>query len=185
MDNGAESYRRFLTGDGDALAGLIRDYKDGLILFLNRYVNDLYAAEELTEDVFFRLAVKKPRFRESASFKTWLYAVGRNEALSYLRKRARLSDTPAEARGDLADEAAELERAYLREERRIAVHRALARLRPDYAAGLYLRYFEDMTPEQAAKVLKKTKRQFANLSYQAKLALKRELEKEGISDEGL
>ena len=185
MDNGAESYRRFLSGDEDGLVALVRDYKDGLMLFLNRYTNDLAVAEELTEDVFFRLAVKKPRFREDAAFQTWLYAIGRNEALTCLRRRGRVDGAPVEEREDLSDEAANLEREYLREERKIAIHRALGRLKPDYAAALYLRYFEDMTPEQAAKVLKKTKRQFANLSYQAKLALKRELEKEGITEEGL
>ena len=185
MDRGADSYRRFLTGDEDALVELIRDHKDGLVLFLNRYVNDLRTAEELTEDVFFRLAVKKPHFRGNASLKTWLYTIGRNEALTCLRRRRRVDDMPVEERADLPDETADLERDYLREERRIAVHRALARLKPDYAAALYLRYFEDMPPEQAAKVLKRTRRQFVNLSYQAKLALKRELEKEGITDEGL
>ena len=185
MDSGADSYRRFLAGDKDALGELIRDDKDGLILFLNRYVDDLQTAEELAENVFFRLVVKKPHFRGDASFKTWLYAIGRNEALTHLRRHGRVDDTPVEERGDLSDEAAELEQAYLREERKIAVHRALARLKPEYAVARYLRYIEDMPPEQAAKVLKKTKRQLANLSYQAKLALKRELEKEGITDEGL
>ncbi len=34
MDNGASSYRRFLDGDDNAIAEIVRDCKDGLILFV-------------------------------------------------------------------------------------------------------------------------------------------------------
>ena len=62
MDSGADSYRRFLDGDDEGLAEIVREYKDGLILYLNGYVNNLYIAEELTEDTFFRLITRKPKF---------------------------------------------------------------------------------------------------------------------------
>ena len=57
MDSGASNYQRYLAGDDDALVALVRDYKDGLLLFLNRYVRNLSLAEELTEDTFFRLEI--------------------------------------------------------------------------------------------------------------------------------
>lgn len=53
MDNGASSYRRFLDGDDKGIAEIVGDYKDGLILYLNCYVNNIFIAEELTEDTFF------------------------------------------------------------------------------------------------------------------------------------
>ena len=52
MDNGASSYRRFLEGDDNGIVEIIKDYKDGLNLFLNQYVNNIYVAEELAEDTF-------------------------------------------------------------------------------------------------------------------------------------
>ena len=60
MDRGTESYRRFLAGEEDGLVEIIRDYKDGLILYLNSFVNNIHTAEDLAEDTFVRLAVKKP-----------------------------------------------------------------------------------------------------------------------------
>ena len=65
MDNGASSYRRFLDGDDSGIVEIIRDYKDGLILFLNRYVNNLHVAEELAEDTFFRIVTRRPGFAEA------------------------------------------------------------------------------------------------------------------------
>ena len=42
MDNGAGSYRRFRdTGDESALIEIIRDYKDGLILYLSSIIGDI------------------------------------------------------------------------------------------------------------------------------------------------
>ena len=91
MDNGASSYRRFLDGDDSGIVEIIRDHKDGLIFFINRYVNNIHTAEELTEETFFRLVTKKPRFSPKYSFKTWLYTLGRNIALNYLKHASRHS----------------------------------------------------------------------------------------------
>ena len=44
MDNGASSYRRFLEGDNEGFVEIIRDYKDGLMLYLNGYVHDIHDA---------------------------------------------------------------------------------------------------------------------------------------------
>lgn len=185
MDSGADSYRRFLDGDDDGLVELIRDYKDGLMLFLNRYVNNIHLAEELTEDTFFRLVTKKPRFSARYSFKTWLYTIGRNLAVSSMRRNRRLADTPVEELMELKSDEAELERACLREERKITVHRALDKINPDYSRVLYLKYFEDLTNEEIAAVMKKSKRQIENILYQAKGALRSQLDKEGFVYEEL
>lgn len=58
MDNGASSYCRFLEDDDKGIAEIVGDYKDGLILYLNGYVKNIYVAEKLTEDTFFRLITK-------------------------------------------------------------------------------------------------------------------------------
>ena len=90
MDNGASSYRRFLDGDDKGIAEIVGDYKDGLILYLNGYVKNIFIAEELTEETFFRLIVKKPRFLGKSSFKSWLYAIGRNVAIDFIRHNSKI-----------------------------------------------------------------------------------------------
>ena len=57
---------------------------------------------------------------------------------------------------------------------------ALNGLREDYRTILHLLYFEELSYEQAAKVMKKSRKQIDNLAYRAKLALKVRLEKEGM-----
>ena len=48
-----------------------------------------------------------------------------------------------------------------------------------------MKFFEDLNNEQIAMVLKKNRRQIENIIYQAKQALKSELDKEGFRYEGL
>ena len=68
MENGASSYRRFLEGDESGIVDIIRDYKDGLMLYMNQFVKNIHIAEDLTEDCFVRLVVKRPKFKGKSSF---------------------------------------------------------------------------------------------------------------------
>lgn len=183
MENGAESYRRFLNGDREGMVELIRDYKDGLILYLNGIVGNIHTAEDIMEDTFVKLVVKRPKFREKCSFKTWLYTIGRNAALDHLRKSAKKAEKPLDEL-ELADKQ-DLEMSYIQEERKIMVHHALAELNSDYRQVLILSFFEELSNEEIAAVMRKSKRQVENLLYRAKNSLKNVLEKEGFSYEEL
>ena len=184
MDSGCESYRRFREeGDQEALAEIIRVYRDGLIFYLNSLVGDLGAAEELAEDTFVLLAVKKPRDKGTGSFKTWLYTIGRNQAINHLRKTARRAKA-AENQVPPAEEEPP-EAAYLRQEQRLAVHRAMGKLKSDYRQILWLLYFEDFTCREAAAVMKRSVHSAETLAYRARRALKTQLEQEGYTDEDL
>lgn len=185
MDNGASSYRRFLAGDDTGLVELIRDYKDGLTLYLNGIVGNIFVAEDLMEEVFYKIATKKPRFSENRSFKAWLYTIGRNVAMDHLRRQKRVSAAPIEDYANLLVEEESVETAYLRQEQKILVHKALRALSVDYRQVLYLVFFEEFTNQEAAVAMGKSKRQIENLLYRAKNALKAKLEKEGFVYEAL
>ena len=180
MDNGASSYRRFLDGDDKALAEIVRNYSDGLILYLNGIVNNISIAEELMEETFFKIITKKPKFNAKYLFKTWLYTIGRNVAIDYLRHNAKQSDASFDDLENYIQDECDLEKLYIIEERKIAVHRALKKLNTEYRQVLWMLYFDGMTNSDAALVMKKNARQIKNLVYRAKSALKSELDKEGF-----
>ena len=182
MDNGACSYRRFLDGDDSGLVEIIRDYKDGLILYLHGIVGNLHTAEELAEDTFVRLATKRPKDKGKSSFKTWLYAIGRHIAIDYLRRSKQHRDVALETCQELSDEE-DLERAYIREEQKITLHRTMGRLKSEYRQVLWLIYFEELSHKEAALVMNKSVHNIETLVYRARQALKRELNKEGFLDE--
>ena len=184
MDKGAEYYARYLNGDDEGLVLIVRDYKDGLILYLNGICRDIHTAEDLCEDTFFRLFTKRPRFSEErSSFKTWLYSIAHNIALDYLKslKNGRLSaGTDCGGIGYVEED---VESAYIKEENALRLHGIIKTLPDDYRQVLYLTYFENFDNASAAKIMKKNKRQIENLVYRAKKALKARLLEEGFEYE--
>jgi RNA polymerase sigma-70 factor (ECF subfamily) len=180
MDNGASSYRRFLDGEDTGIADIVGDYKDGLILYLNGYVNNIFIAEELAEDTFFRLITRKPSFSGKSTFKSWLYAIGRNVAVDYVRRNRKICQTPIEDMENYLTEAQTLEESYIQEESKRLIHKALTDLPTDYRNVLWLVFFEDFSSKEAATILKKNERQMKNLLYRAKQALRLKLERDGF-----
>ncbi len=182
MDNGESSYRRYLSGDDNGLVEIIRDYKDGLIFFLNGYVRNILVAEELCEDIFVKIAVKKPEFLGNSSFKTFLYAIARNAALDFKKRRVYIS---IEEAGEIESGERSLEEEYLRAEQKIAVHRAMKKLKPEYGKVLWLTYFEELSNKETAEIMGKSVHNIETLVYRARNALKKELEKEGFVYENI
>ena len=180
MDSGTFNYRRFRDGgDENGLVEIIKEYKDGLIFYLNSIVGNIHTAEELAEDTFVLLGTKKPRDKGIGSFKTWLYTIGRNIAIDSLRHKRRENELTD------AEYVASLEDSYIGEERKITVHRALNSLKPEYRQVLWLMYFEDLSAKEAACVMKKSVHSIETLAYRARKSLKLILETEGFIYEEL
>ncbi len=183
MDNG-ENYSRFLSGDKNALEDIVREYMDGLVLYLCSFTDNIVTAEEIAEDTFVKLYADRPSFRGRSTFRTWLYAIGRNTAIDHIRKHKKYREVSADDLYSLSD-LADIEREYIRDEERILLRRTMEKLCEDYRQVLYLVYFENFTNSEAGAVMKKSERQIRNLLYRAKKALKLLLEKEGFEYEGL
>lgn len=175
MENNA--YMRYLDGDSTALSELIREYKNGLTMYINSYVHDLELADELCCEAFVRLAFKKPKFRGASSFKSFLYGIGRNVTLVYLRKNKRHAAEPLD---EAIPDPADLETEYLVKERDRQLYAAIGELRSDYAQALWLMYFEGLSVKEISLVMNKTTAAVKVLLHRARQALKAELEKEGF-----
>ena len=178
MDNGASSYLRFLNGDNYRFVDIVKEYNDGLILFLNSIIKDIQIAEEAADDTLLKLYLKKPMYKSEYSFKTWLYAIGRNTALNYLKKLKRHKYSHLEDFSYFSD-SIDLESEYIKGERNIIIHQCIKALNDEYAQVLFLIYFEDFSNNEAEKVMSKSQRQITQLLYRAKNALKKEMEMRG------
>lgn len=76
-------------GDNRAFEEIVRRYKNRLINFIFQIVGDREAAEDLTQEAFVRVYRHAHRFREGATFSTWVYTIASNLAKNELRNRAR------------------------------------------------------------------------------------------------
>lgn len=178
MDHGESSYRRYLQGDEDAFAEIVKEYFDHLVFFLNRFTEDYAAAEDIAMDVFAWVIVHKKRYNFSVSLKTYLFMLGRSRALDYIKRRKKLQTVELSEAQQLADPEPAPEEQFLRSARKQAVHRAINGLSAEMRLAVHLTYFEELSADEVARVLKKNRKQVYNLLYRAKNALRAVLEEE-------
>ena len=178
MDNGASSYRRFLDGDESAFDGIMQELFYSLVFFINRYVQDLSAAEDIAMDVFADLIVHKNRYNFRVSLKTYLFMLGRSRALDYIKHRKVLDFVELSA-ANIADDGQAMEEKLLADQRKKAVNNAVAKLPRDMQVAVHMVYFEDMSYDQTARVMKKSRKQVDNLLYRAKKELRIILGRDG------
>ncbi len=179
MDNGASSYRRYLNGEEEAFDEIVKTLFDPLVFFVDRYVHDTAAAEDIAMDAFTDLVVHKHRYHFRVTLKTYLFMMGRSRALNYLKHKNKIPMVPlSEVEDTLADRQC-LEDILLADERKRVLSSALARLPEDMQAVVHLVYFAGLSYEQTAQVMKKNRKQVDNLLYRAKGLLRTILGKEG------
>lgn len=177
MDHAAECYRRFLDGDESAVDAIMGELFFPLVFFVNRYLGDIPASEDVAMDTVTELLVKK-RYNFKVTLKTYLFLLGKSRALNALKHRRRLGETELSEAATLAEEN-ELERRALDSDRKRAVNAALAGLPEQMRLAVHLVYFEGLSYEEAARVMKKSRKQVDNLLTRAKKELRAILGEEG------
>ena len=172
MDNGASSYRRFLDGDEGAFSQIVADLFPGTVGFIDGFVRDYHTAQDIAIDVFSDLIAYPNRYNFRVSLKTYLYMLGRSRALDHLRRQKHIRFVELSEADILADERSDLEQQLLADEQKQAVNAAIAKLPQDMQAAVHLVYFEQMSYQEAAQVMKKNHKQVDNLLYRAKKELR-------------
>lgn len=179
MEQDASSYRRYLDGDKAAFSEILTEFRDPVTFFIQRYVHDICAAEDIAADVFMDLIVHPHRYNFRSSLRTYLFMVARSRALDWLRHRKRHETVPlSEAEDTVADEA-DLEEQVLQNDEKRRLHAAIAKLPEDQQIAVHLVYFEDRSYADTARIMKKSAKQVDNLLYRAKAALRTLLTEEG------
>ena len=178
MDTGASSYRRFLDGDKSAFDEIIEEYRQPLTLFINRYVHDMWTSEDIAIDVFTHLIVHRHHYNFKVQLKTYLFMLGRSRALDHLRRKKKIVFTTlTEAETVETEDGPEVQ--LLRDERKKAVQAAVSTLPQDMQDAVHLVYFEELSYEDAAKIMKKNRKQIDNLLQRSKQKLRSILGEEG------
>ncbi len=147
------------NGDDDAFDELTKRYLAHIYNFVRRYGGKEDAAD-ITQETFLKAWKHIKRFKEGASFKTWLFAIARNTAFDRLRKRkpSLFSDFDPQEEGffeETIPDSELLEELFERKEEIELLERGLLTLAPDDRAILLFHYHDEFTFEEIARILKK------------------------------
>jgi RNA polymerase sigma-70 factor (ECF subfamily) len=147
--------------DAGLLDQLIVRYQHRLLRYLLYLTSNREQAEDLFQEVWMRVLVRGGQFDGKARFDTWLFTVARNLVIDWRRKRTMSSlDELFEAAGEedrpmgieiAADGPSPFDQCAGGEDRE-RLTAALLQMEPLYREVLVLRFHEDLSLEEIAKV---------------------------------
>jgi len=153
-------------GRTEDFEALIHRYQNELYRYLNRYLGDRALSEDVFQNTFLQIHLKRGLYEEGRPVRPWIYSIATHQAVDALRKRGRhptvsLDQTvnageaeagrlvdllTSEASGPLAELQAE--------ERKEWVRQSLAKLPDALRQTLILAYHEDLKYREIAEILK-------------------------------
>jgi RNA polymerase sigma-70 factor, ECF subfamily len=177
------------TATDEALASRAGDDVDSFTELYRRYVCPIYrfvrsqvpsdaVAEDLTAHVFFKALSSVESFRAEGSFSSWIYRIARNSVVTWRERRdmsVHLDDLPDKP--DPAPTPASL--VIVREDQDL-VRRTVAKLPPAQREAITLRYLQELSIGEIAKLTKRTAGAVRILLHRARLRLRGALEKEKV-----
>jgi RNA polymerase sigma-70 factor, ECF subfamily len=174
--------RKAQRGDEVAFAEIVRQYQTLVFNYVLRFVRDRELAEDLTQEIFFRLFRSMKSFSSDALFTTWLFRVTKNRVIDEVRAIERRPRTV-----ELADAPPlhAVERPPEVQETVEAVWRAVAELDVDLKMALLLRDVVGLPYQEIADALDITLSTVKWRIYSARQAIQRSLAAEGFDSDSV
>ena len=149
-DPDRELAERFQRGERGAFDQLVKRHQKGVYRIVRRYVRSDADAADISQQAFVRAFRGLGSFRGTATLRSWLYRIGINCALSWLRDHKR--EQPAEIDEDALSELNPAPARLLEGEVNARLRVAIAKLPPKQKLVLELRVFDDLPFKEVAEL---------------------------------
>jgi RNA polymerase sigma-70 factor (ECF subfamily) len=161
--------------DFDAFAELYRRYLPSLYRFVRSQVPDDSTAEDVTAQVFFKALSSAATFRNEGSYASWLFRIAHNSILSWRSSKSN-GVIVLETMPDSVDPDPSPVARAIRDEERSLIRQRVQELPPAQREVIALRYLQDFSIEEIAKVTRRTRGAVRILLHRARSRLRRDLE---------
>ena len=146
-----------------AYADLMASYREPLYLLLLRMTHNTTPASDLTVETFSKAFLQLNRYSPTGTFSSWLFSIGVNTYIDYLRKRkletvslnsiTRTNDNDF-IEYQIPSEQPNPEELMIRTQRDTALKEIVNQLKEPYRQIIELRYYEDLSYEEIAERMK-------------------------------
>jgi RNA polymerase sigma-70 factor (ECF subfamily) len=168
------------NGDGQAYSRIVACYQDRVTAWMWRFTHDRRQLEELVQDVFVQAYFALGRYVDRGQFDSWLFQIATRVGYRFWKLANRQSDLKMVALedwdGQATDENATTDRAHI-------VRQVLQRLGPRDRLVLTLRYLEDRSVAQTAKLTGWSQTMVKVQTYRARRRMARLLAQVGIKED--
>lgn len=143
---------------------IINQYLKPVYNFIFRIVGGRGEAEDITQETFVKVWKNLNKIDPKKNIKTWLFAIARNTAIDFLRKRKNIlfSELDLSAQEDATKFEEKLrdieplpDEIFMRKELGKELENVLLKIRPDWREIILLYYSENMTFKEISEVVNK------------------------------
>ena len=151
----ADKSEKGISSKEDALAGLYNEYYDKIARYIYVRMGNRAEAEDMAGEVFLKALESLGSYKErGVPMQAWLFRIAHNLVVDYLRRSSRqgmisvdVVEVEAESNPqEIAETSIEMAR----------VSEAMAELTPAQKQVIELRFFGELTSEEAGKVMNKS-----------------------------
>jgi RNA polymerase sigma-70 factor (ECF subfamily) len=175
-----ELARQAKQGCEVSFAELVERYGARLFHFLYHKTGNVQDAEDLVQDTFVKAYQNIHRYSNSWKFSTWLFTIAKRLASSYYR-RLRRSQTIAKVEAGVPEPG----EIVTQEESRQSLWATARDLSRNQYQALWLKYAEDMSIKEIARVMIKSQVNVKVLLYRARINLAERLRNVAAEDEAV
>src|SRR5215467_11408052 len=141
------------NGDVSKLGLLFDRHHRALFDFFARMTGSRMAAEDLVQDVFFRILKYRKTFRDESRFKAWMFHIARNARADYYRKHQTEMPAPEDDFERLPSSVRMPGQDLEQEQQTFLLECALLKLPPEKREVLILSRYQDLKYEQIAELM--------------------------------
>ena len=169
---------RMQSGDRAAFEKLYMKYREVILNYLYRMLNNREIAEEITQDALVKVYLNIHKYKPTGSFSSWVYAIARNLAKNEIRKLSRAKSVSLETKigeeGDLTLEDViksktfDAETVLKSNEVQQQIEKVLNAMPVKYREVITLCVIQKVPYEEAAEILKCSKSSVAIRLFRAR-----------------
>ena len=147
-------------GNQKAMAFLLERYRKSLMAMILKMVRNLDDAEDLTIEVFEKAFRNLHRFDAKYSFSTWLFKIGTNHTIDFLRQKKlktfSISNQVSDGKGetfsiDVASGDSDPQEILLRKQSHENLREIVSQLPAMYQTLVRMKYFDELSLEEIQK----------------------------------
>ena len=160
MDTDTRLMLRVKDGEDSCMDLLCERYRGPVIQYLYRLIGNHAIAEELAQNVFFRIYRARSTYQPSAKFTSWMFRIANNLALNWKRDHRRESNALSISAGlerdpemPIADSKPTAEQMLLLRARTEEVRRAIKTLPHRQKAAVIMQRYKELEYTEIAEVM--------------------------------
>lgn len=174
MDNLSDEKLIALTAEGEdyAFRIIVDRYRDRIMNTAYKFTNEYDLAQDLSQEIFFKVWKYADTFRQDSSLSTWIFKIAYNTALNFKRRISKHNSINIDlinpkfiARDETAERTNKRRIEKLKEE--------IAHLPKRQRMALIMKHFEGYSYSEIAEIMETSEKAVENLLYRARESLRK------------